>query len=102
MLTKVTRRETFMHLVNWIQDVKQHGNDSIKTVLVANKCDLESKRQVTKQEGEEFALKHRLLYLETSAKTGYQVDQAFVGLANHIYETLQLSRDNSQLSGHVL
>ncbi|KAI8915701.1 ras family-domain-containing protein [Gorgonomyces haynaldii] len=94
----VTRRETFMHLINWLEDVRQHGNESIKTVLVANKCDLEQRRQVSKQEGEEFAQKNGLLYLETSAKTGHQVDQAFVGLANHIFETLHLERDISQLS----
>ncbi|KAL5040140.1 hypothetical protein RTP6_007189 [Batrachochytrium dendrobatidis] len=94
----ITRRDTFMHLMSWLDDVHQHGNDKVMTILVANKCDLEAKRQVTKEEGEAFAKKHGLLYLETSAKTGFQVEQAFLVLGTNIFNSLDLSRDVSQLS----
>nr|KAJ3418374.1 Ras- protein Rab-2A [Polyrhizophydium stewartii] len=115
--------------MSWLDDVHQHGNDRVKTLLIANKCDLESKRQgacaraaacvvgmlagegqgarltqlwgggaVTQEEGQAFAKKHGLLYLETSAKTGFQVEQAFLLLANTIFNSLDLARDVSQLS----
>jgi hypothetical protein len=41
----VTRRDTFMHLMSWLEDVKQHGNEEIKTALIANKSDLAARRQ---------------------------------------------------------
>ncbi|KAH9258766.1 hypothetical protein BASA81_002830 [Batrachochytrium salamandrivorans] len=94
----ITRRDTFLHLMSWLDDVHQHGNDKVLTILVANKCDLEAQRQVSKEEGEAFAHKHGLLYLETSAKTGHQVEQAFLVLGNGIFNSLNLSRDISQLS----
>ncbi|KAJ3129341.1 Ras- protein Rab-4A, partial [Nowakowskiella sp. JEL0407] len=89
----ITRRETFNHLVSWLEDVKQHGNEEIKIALVANKCDLVSRRQVSREEGETFARRNNLLYLETSAKTGDNVDGAFETLASHVHESLNLSRD---------
>ncbi|KAI8899511.1 ras family-domain-containing protein [Globomyces pollinis-pini] len=94
----VTRRDTFLHLLSWLEDVKQHGNDHIKTIVVANKCDLAHKRQVTREEGEAFAEKNGLLYLEASAKTGLNVEEAFTSLASTIFHSLNLSRDISQCS----
>ncbi|KAJ1532627.1 Ras- protein Rab-4A, partial [Nowakowskiella sp. JEL0078] len=92
----ITRRETFTHLVSWLEDVKQHGNE-IRIALVANKCDLSSKRQVSQEEGESFAKRNGLLYVETSAKTGDNVDGAFESLAEVIFESLNLTRDLTTL-----
>ena len=44
-------------------------------MLIGNKSDLESKRQVTKEEGEQFAQEHGLFFIETSAKTATNVDE---------------------------
>ncbi len=60
----MTRRETFTHVQSWLQDgislrliaVTMHGNDQIKAILVANKCDQEIKRQVSREEAIEFRL----------------------------------------------
>ncbi|KAI8806969.1 P-loop containing nucleoside triphosphate hydrolase protein [Cladochytrium replicatum] len=85
-------------LLSWLDDVKQHGNEEIKIVLVANKSDLHHKRQITREEGETFAKRYGLLYLETSAKTGENVDGAFESLAQHIFDNLNLSREVGSLS----
>ncbi|KAJ3368541.1 Ras- protein Rab-2A [Kappamyces sp. JEL0680] len=79
----MTRKETFAHIQSWLEDgtpplltsVSMHGNDEIKSILVANKCDQESKRQVSREEGMEFAKRHGLLYIETSAKSGKNVEE---------------------------
>ena len=42
----VTRRETFDHLQSWLEDAKQNSNTTMTIMLIGNKCDLESKRQV--------------------------------------------------------
>jgi len=44
-------------------------------MVVANKNDLESKRQVTREEGEQFAKDHGLFFMEVSAKTAEGIDQ---------------------------
>jgi hypothetical protein len=46
-------------------------------------------RQVTKEEGEKFAKDHGLIFLETSAKTAANVEEAFINTAAKIYENIQ-------------
>jgi GTPase SAR1 family protein len=50
------------------------------TVLLGNKVDLTEKRQVTKDEAERLAGANKMLYFETSAKTGEQLTEAINGI----------------------
>ena len=74
----VSNYDSFRHLENWMQTIKEHEADSYyKTpvILIANKIDLK-KKTVTKKDGEEFAQKEGFSYFEVSAKTGEGVDIA--------------------------
>lgn len=84
------RRDTFNHLASWLQDARQHASPNMVITLVGNKCDLDARREVKQEEAEAFARENNLLFLETSAKTGVNVEQAFATTARAIYERLQL------------
>ena len=53
-------------------------------VLVGNKKDLDDRRQVSTEEGQELADKYGMQFYETSAKTGENVDKIFVDTADEI------------------
>ena len=54
-------------------------------ILVGNKSDLEDERQIPMEQGEELACENGLMYIETSAKTGNNVEAAFSYLINAVY-----------------
>mmetsp|Transcript_22009 Transcript_22009/g.56562 ORF Transcript_22009/g.56562 Transcript_22009/m.56562 type:complete len:101 (-) Transcript_22009:588-890(-) len=55
-------------------------------MLIGNKSDLEHRRAVSFDEGKRFADEHGLIFLETSAKTAANVEEAFVHTARTIYD----------------
>jgi Ras-related protein Rab-2A len=57
--------------------------------LVANKIDLEEKRVISKEEAQEFATRNGLLYCETSAKSGFGVDNSFVETTKNICKKIE-------------
>ena len=72
----ITRRETFEHVTKWLEDVKANSSNGFTVILIGNKKDLEDKRKISYEE-EEFAKKNGLIFLETSAKTAYNVVESF-------------------------
>jgi len=84
----ITRRDTFQHLGRWLEEAKQHAHESMVILLIGNKNDLEHRRAVTTAEGQAFADQHGLLFLETSAKTAYNVEDAFLKTAEEIHSKI--------------
>src|SRR6476469_7330927 len=67
------RRETFNHLASWLEDARQHANSNMTIMLIGNKSDLQHRRAVSTEEGEQFAKENGLIFMETSAKTAHNV-----------------------------
>lgn len=99
----VTRRETFDDLEGvWMREVELYSNvEGAICMVVANKVDLASERQVKAEEGHEFAKKHGCLFAETSAKTNVAIEQAFEELLLKALDSpaLMQSAGNSVPSG---
>eukprot|EP01101_Sappina_pedata_P010993 TRINITY_DN70_c0_g1_i1.p2 TRINITY_DN70_c0_g1~~TRINITY_DN70_c0_g1_i1.p2 ORF type:complete len:221 (-),score=91.35 TRINITY_DN70_c0_g1_i1:105-767(-) len=85
----ITRRETFSHLTSWLEDARQHASSEMVILLIGNKNDLESKRAVSYEEGAQFARENDLIFLETSAKTSANVEEAFLTTAKKIYQKIE-------------
>jgi len=78
----ITSRGSFLNTVKWIDDVKQERGSDVIMMLVGNKTDLTDKRQVSVEEGEEKAKEHGIMFIETSAKAGFNIKSLFRKVAS--------------------
>jgi small GTP-binding protein len=77
----ITSDVSFDELGTWLHDLQQLANPNAFILLVGNKNDLEEQRKVGVEQARDFAERHKLDYLETSAKSGRNVSETFTRLA---------------------
>lgn len=107
----VTSRASFTNARTWLEDVRQHADPNLTCILVANKVDLcpeveteedgqvegqpsntvpgSRRREVRRSEAELWAQEEGMLFLEASAKTGKNVDEAFEQATRSILTKIQ-------------
>jgi Ras-related protein Rab-39B len=86
----ITKRSSFDHLEDWLAEAKFYIEPHKAVYLiVGHKCDMEEQRAVTAKEGRQFARKHGLEYLETSAITGQNVEESFSCVAREVYRLME-------------
>ncbi|CAG9938819.1 unnamed protein product [Clonostachys rosea f. rosea IK726] len=88
---------TFQHVTDWLNDLRQIAEPDIVVILVGNKADLarqeKNEREVTREEAEEWAKRNGVMeYVETSAKSGENVEKAFMRVAERIYQNIQAGK----------
>ena len=80
----LTKRETFKNVTNWLKMIKEINNCPI--ALFGTKCDLKEKREISKEEAEEFAENNEMSYFETSAVENINIEEGITTIANDAYE----------------
>ena len=65
----ITNKSSFENTNTWLRELKEHGEDNIKIALFGNKKDLESNREIIKEDAENVAKTNELFFMEVSAKT---------------------------------
>jgi len=77
----ITNRASFLNSEQWIEDVRNERGNDVVIMLVGNKTDLADRRQVSSDEGEKKAKDFNVMFIETSAKAGFNVKALFKKLA---------------------
>ena len=84
LIFDVTDKDSFKNLSNWLIEIEKNASKNVLKVLIGNKTDLEEKRVITYNQGKEFADTYGLKYIETSAKTKLNVNEAFETLGREL------------------
>ena len=96
LIFDITSRDSFKELENWLAEVEKNASTQILKILIGNKCDLEEEREISKDEGEAFAMRNGMQYIETSAKINTNVNEAFEALSKIMVE--YYSKKNSVIN----
>ena len=80
----ITDLESFQNLNSWLIEIEKNASKKVCKILVGNKCDKESERKVTFDQGKEFADQYGMKFIETSAKDSTNVAKAFITLTKEV------------------
>ena len=85
----LTREQTYIETRKWLTEIRQFSNENIPFVFIGNKLDLleDVGEVIDREEARAFAEKEGSIYIETSAKTGINVDDAFTELTRRMVES---------------
>jgi len=79
----VTNMESFLNLTSWLVEVERHTGVDVAKMIIGNKSDL-SGRVVGYDQASSFAKEQGIQFLETSAKSSDNVDEAFLAMVAKI------------------
>jgi small GTP-binding protein len=82
----VTNRKSFDNLDDWVSSFKQ-SQATAPMVLIGNKIDLKDQCKVPEDEAKAYAKKNNMMYMNTSAKTGEKVEDAFKAIIRNVIDT---------------
>ena len=85
----ISDKKSFDNIVTWLNECRDMCYKDILICLIGNKCDLEGKRAVSYEEGKNFAEENNLLFFETSAKDGTNIQECFNESASNIVDKIE-------------
>ena len=80
----ITSEVSFEKAKEWVNELQQSANENMIISLVGNKTDIEYLRKVEKDKAIEYANQNDLVFLETSAKSGDNITEAFNRIADRL------------------
>ena len=94
----VTNKPSFENIKNWIKDAESKAND-FKIIIVGNKIDLNDSREVSFEEGKNFAKKKNCPFFESSAKDKINIDEIFITLLEEILKAQKNIKEEKKNEG---
>lgn len=95
----ICNEKSFENIKNWIRNIEEHASSDVEKMILGNKCDMTDRRQVSKDRGEKLAIDYGVKFLETSAKSGVNVEEAFYTMGRDILHNLSSKSTDSNAGG---
>ncbi|KAH1072534.1 hypothetical protein J1N35_024862 [Gossypium stocksii] len=84
----VTKPTTFENVSRWLKELRDHADSNIVIMMIGNKTDLKHLRAVATEDGQSYAEKEGLSFIETSALEAINVEKAFQTILSEIYRKI--------------
>uniref|UniRef100_A0A668AXB2 small monomeric GTPase n=1 Tax=Myripristis murdjan TaxID=586833 RepID=A0A668AXB2_9TELE len=84
LLYDITNKSSFDNIRAWLTEIHEYAQQDVVIMLLGNKADMASERVIRRDEGEKLAREHSVPFMETSAKTGVNVELAFTAVAKEL------------------
>ncbi|XP_044754845.1 ras-related protein Rab-37-like isoform X2 [Coccinella septempunctata] len=84
LLYDVTNKTSFDNIRAWLGEIKEYAQEDVVIMLLGNKADCGTQRAVRREDGERLAREYNVSFMETSAKSGQNVDLAFLAVAREL------------------
>jgi len=84
LIYDVTNLQTFENVKNWVSQIREEAANNVVIYIAANKIDMEAERKVSQKEGESLAQELGFPFMETSAKSGININETFEDLVERI------------------
>jgi Ras-related protein Rab-1A len=108
MVFDVTSTDSFDHVNDWLKEVNRYAAEGTVKLLVGNKCDRTADRVVSEEQAKDFAAELGIPYIETSAKSAKNVEEAFLTMAGELIRqraargaTANSSSDGNKKTGGI-
>ncbi|XP_028990002.1 ras-related protein Rab-37-like isoform X3 [Betta splendens] len=83
LLYDITSKSSFDNIRAWLTEIHEYAQSHVVIMLLGNKADMSSDRAIQRDEGERLAREYSVPFMETSAKTGVNVELAFTAVAKY-------------------
>ncbi|XP_038133892.1 ras-related protein Rab-37-like isoform X2 [Cyprinodon tularosa] len=84
LLYDITNKSSFDNIRAWLTEIHEYAQTDVVIMLLGNKADMSSERAIRRDEGERLAREYSVPFMETSAKTGVNVELAFTAVAKEL------------------
>jgi len=96
-----TDSESFTNVKQWMGEIDRYACENVNKLLVGNKCDLTNERAVESATAKEFADSYDIPFIETSAKSGQNVESCFNQMATAIKNRMSSGNSGAASGGAV-
>ncbi|XP_064890947.1 ras-related protein Rab-37 isoform X4 [Columba livia] len=100
LLYDITSKMSFDNIRAWLTEIHEYAQKDVVIMLLGNKADVSSERAVRTEDGASLAREYGVPFMETSAKTGMNVELAFLAVAKELKQRAVQPLDEPRFQIH--